>query len=36
MLDLHTLEHGYKEIYPPYMVKKEMLVGLRPVTQIHR
>ncbi|HJX36004.1 MAG TPA: serine--tRNA ligase [Dehalococcoidales bacterium] len=27
MLDLHTLEHGYKEIYPPYMVKKEMLVG---------
>ena len=27
MLDLHTLEHGYKEIYPPYMVKKECLVG---------
>ena len=27
MLDLHTMEHGYKEIYPPYMVKKEMLVG---------
>ena len=27
MLDMHTLEHGYKEIYPPYMVKKEMLVG---------
>jgi len=27
MLDLHTLQHGYKEIYPPYMVKKEMLVG---------
>jgi seryl-tRNA synthetase len=27
MLDLHTLDHGYKEIYPPYMVKKEMLVG---------
>ena len=27
MLDLHTLVHGYKEIYPPYMVKKECLVG---------
>ncbi|MGP8079318.1 MAG: serine--tRNA ligase [Dehalococcoidales bacterium] len=27
MLDLHTFEHGYKEIYPPFMVKKEMLVG---------
>jgi seryl-tRNA synthetase len=27
MLDLHTLEHGYREIYPPYMVKKECMVG---------
>ncbi len=27
MLDLHTNEHGYREIYPPYMVKKECLVG---------
>ena len=27
MLDLHTTEHGYREIYPPYMVKKECLVG---------
>jgi seryl-tRNA synthetase len=26
-LDLHTREHGYKEIYPPYMVKKECMVG---------
>jgi seryl-tRNA synthetase len=26
-LDLHTLEHGYSEIYPPYMVKKECMVG---------
>ncbi|MBA7672836.1 Serine--tRNA ligase [subsurface metagenome] len=23
MLDLHTREHGYQEIYPPYMVKRE-------------
>lgn len=27
MLDLHTQKHGYTEIYPPYMVKREMLVG---------
>jgi seryl-tRNA synthetase len=27
MLDLHIKEHGYREIYPPYMVKKECLVG---------
>jgi len=26
-LDLHTKEHGYKEIYPPYMVKRECMVG---------
>ncbi len=27
MLDLHTREHGYQEVYPPYMVKKECMVG---------
>jgi seryl-tRNA synthetase len=27
MLDLHVKEHGYLEIYPPFMVKKECLVG---------
>ncbi len=27
MLDLHTREHGYTEIYPPYMVRGECLVG---------
>ena len=27
MLDLHTHTHDYKEIYPPYMVKKECMVG---------
>jgi seryl-tRNA synthetase len=26
-LDLHTREHGYKEIYPPYMVKRECMLG---------
>jgi seryl-tRNA synthetase len=27
MLDLHVKEHGYKEIYPPYMVKEECMIG---------
>ncbi len=27
MLDLHTRKHGYQEIYPPFMVKKECMVG---------
>jgi len=27
MLDLHTTEHGYEEIYPPFMVKRECMVG---------
>jgi seryl-tRNA synthetase len=27
MLDLHVQEHGYTEVYPPVMVKRECLVG---------
>ncbi len=27
MLDLHTQQHGYTEVAPPYMVKAEVLVG---------
>jgi seryl-tRNA synthetase len=27
MLDVHVNEHGYKEIYPPSMVKRECMVG---------
>ena len=27
MLDLHTKEHGYKEVYPPAMVKREVMEG---------
>jgi seryl-tRNA synthetase len=27
MLDLHTQKHGYVEIYPPYMVRRECLIG---------
>jgi len=27
MLDLHVNEHGYTEIYPPFMVKRECMIG---------
>jgi seryl-tRNA synthetase len=27
MLDLHTTEHGYKEVIPPFLVKRECMVG---------
>ncbi len=27
MLDVHTREHGYTEVYPPFVVKEECLVG---------
>ncbi len=27
MLDLHTTKHGYSEVLPPYMVRRESLVG---------
>jgi seryl-tRNA synthetase len=27
MLDAHVNEHGYKEVYPPFMVKRECMVG---------
>jgi len=27
MLDLHTAEHGYNEVYPPFMVKRECMEG---------
>ncbi|HEX2945315.1 MAG TPA: serine--tRNA ligase [Clostridia bacterium] len=27
MLDLHTLKHGYKEIFPPFMVHRNSMVG---------
>jgi len=40
MLDVH-LEQGYTEIYPPYMVRREMMVGAGqlpeiPLTNLHR
>jgi len=27
MLDVHVRENGYKEIYPPFMVKRECMIG---------
>ncbi len=27
MLDCHVDDHGYKEVYPPYMVRSDMFVG---------
>ncbi|HYP89742.1 MAG TPA: serine--tRNA ligase [Polyangiaceae bacterium] len=27
MLDLHTRQHGYTEVYPPFLVRAEALVG---------
>ncbi len=27
MLDLHIQEHGYTEVYPPYLVKSDAMVG---------
>ncbi|MBI2287556.1 MAG: serine--tRNA ligase [Chloroflexi bacterium] len=27
MLDLHTNQHSYREVYPPFVVKRECLVG---------
>ncbi|MCL5039128.1 MAG: serine--tRNA ligase [Firmicutes bacterium] len=27
MLDLHTGEHGYTELFPPYMVNRETMIG---------
>jgi seryl-tRNA synthetase len=26
-LDVHTTEHGYTEVYPPFMVREEIMVG---------
>ncbi|MCX6045951.1 MAG: serine--tRNA ligase [Chloroflexi bacterium] len=26
-LDVHTSEHGYTEVYPPFMVREEVMVG---------
>ncbi len=35
MLDLHRERHGYLEIYPPYLVLGEMLVGTGNLPKFH-
>jgi seryl-tRNA synthetase len=27
MLDVHTMQHGYEEIFPPFLVRRECMVG---------
>ncbi|MGM0471076.1 MAG: serine--tRNA ligase [Bacillota bacterium] len=27
MLDLHTTEHGYQEVFPPFMVREDSMIG---------
>jgi seryl-tRNA synthetase len=27
LLDLHTREHGYKEIFPPFLINREAMIG---------
>ena len=34
MLDLHTKEHGYKEIIPPFMVNRESLFGTGQIPKL--
>ncbi len=34
MLDLHTREHGYTEISPPFVVTREALIGTTPIAEI--
>ena len=36
MLDLHTGEHGYREVYPPAMVRTACLVGTGNLPKIRR
>ena len=36
MLDLHTTQHGYREVLPPFLVNRSSMTGDRPVAQIRR
>ena len=36
MLDLHTREHGYLEVAPPYLVNRATLTGHRSAAQVRR
>ena len=34
MIDLHTEEHGYEEMLPPYLVNRASLNGYWPITEV--
>ena len=34
MLDLHTGEHGYREMYVPYLVNAQSLTGHRAAAEV--
>ena len=34
MLDLHTREHGYTEVLPPYLVNSESMYGTGPASEV--
>ena len=34
MLDVHTREHGYTEVLPPFMVNSASLFGTGPVAEV--
>ena len=36
MLDLHTREHGYTEIFPPFLVKRETMIGTTSCPSLRR
>ena len=36
MLDLHTAQHGYTEVLPPFMVNSKVPLRHRPVAQVRR
>jgi len=36
MLDVHINEHGYTEVYPPYLVRRECLIGTAQLPQVCR
>ncbi|UCF80604.1 MAG: serine--tRNA ligase [Acidobacteriota bacterium] len=36
MLDIHTREHGYEEVLPPFMVNRESLIGTGQLPKFER
>ena len=34
MLDLHTREHGYLEMSPPFLVRRDCMIGTTQLAEI--